>query len=429
MIKKILTPVQEFMRTEAASGVILGIAAVIAIAAANSPLREAYEHLLHLPIRFGIGENEIEKGLSHWINDGLMVIFFLLVGLEIKRELISGELSSLRTAMLPIVSAAGGAIVPAPIYTALCHGTEMQRGWGIPMATDIAFAVGVLTLLGSRVPAWAKIFLMALAVVDDLIAVLVIALFYTDKLNVTALVWAGVIVALLIALNVTNVRWLPAYLGLGVFLWIAVLGSGVHATIAGVVLALTIPAAKGTRETDAAADGVVELLEEEPQADSELAQARLAEAERLIEDVSPLHRLEHMLHPFVAFGVMPLFAFANAGVEIDPSVLGATITSKLTLGVALGLFFGKQIGIVGAYFILAKAGLTAIPFNRKTLRYVHGLSLVAGIGFTMSLFVGGLSFGAGPHFEEAKLAILATSLVAGVAGYAVLRSMPETART
>jgi len=424
----ILTPIQEFMRTEAASGVILGFATIAALVIANSPLQHAYEALLHLPVRFGIGTFDIEKGISHWINDGLMAIFFLLVGLEIKRELKLGELSDPKSAALPIVAATGGAVVPAIIYTIFCHGTAMQRGWAIPMATDIAFAVGVLAVLGSRIPAWGKVFLMALAVVDDLIAVLVIAIFYTSQLNELALLWAGLFVVLLVMMNFLGVRRLMPYLIVGLGLWAATMGSGVHATIAGVVLGMTIPAA-GRRHGD---DKLEEALEDAAEAQkdedgTELEQARLNRITAMLVHESPLHRLEHMLHPIVAFGIMPLFAFANAGVVIDLSIVGETFRAPMSHGIVLGLFFGKQIGIVLAFVVMAKLGLSSQPLNGPNVRLIHGLSLVAGIGFTMSLFVAGLSFNSGPLYEEAKLSILAASLLSGVIGYAMLRRMKAAA--
>ncbi|MBI2213178.1 MAG: Na+/H+ antiporter NhaA [Acidobacteria bacterium] len=426
--EKILTPIQQFMRTEAASGVILGLATMTALVIANSPLHHAYEHLLHIPIRFGIGTFDIEKGISHWINDGLMAVFFLLVGLEIKRELKLGELSDAKSAALPIVAATGGAVVPAIIYTAFCYGTAMQRGWAIPMATDIAFAIGVVAILGSRIPAWGKVFLMALAVVDDLIAVLVIAFFYTSRLNGLALLWASLFLVILLLMNFIGVRRLAPYLIVGFALWTATLGSGVHATIAGVVIGLTIPAARrrdDDEELDEAMEDAVEAQEAEE--GTELEQARLNSLTAMIVQESPLHRLEHMLHPIVAFGIMPLFAFANAGVAIETSIVGDAARSPLSHGIVLGLVFGKQLGIVLAFVVLAKLGLSSQELNGANVRLIHGLSLVAGIGFTMSLFVAGLSFGEGALFEEAKLSILAASLISGAVGYALLRRLEPAA--
>jgi NhaA family Na+:H+ antiporter len=357
-----------------------------------------------------------------------MAIFFLLVGLEIKRELKLGELSDPKSAALPIVAAAGGAAVPAIIYLAFCHGTELAKGWAIPMATDIAFALGVVALLGSRIPPWGKVFLMALAVVDDLIAVLVIAFFYTSSLNVTALLWAALFLVILIVMNLLGVRRLGLYLVAGFGLWAATLGSGVHATVAGVVLGLTIPAVRRNDQDETLEEALEAAIEaQEVEDGSEMEQSRLNQITAMIVHESPLHRLEHLLHPIVAFGIMPIFAFANAGVAIDTSVVGEALRSPMAPGIILGLFFGKQIGIVLSFVILAKLGLASQPLNKANLRLIHGLSLVAGIGFTMSLFVAGLSFVEGPLFEEAKLSILAASAISGAIGYAMLRRLKPVA--
>jgi NhaA family Na+:H+ antiporter len=323
-----------------------------------------------------------------------------------------------------MVAATAGAIVPALIYLAFCRGTVMQPGWAIPMATDIAFAVGVLAILGSRIPAWGKVFLMALAVVDDLIAVLVIAVFYTSELNGLAMLWAALFLVLLVLMNYYGVRRLLPYLIVGFGLWAAMLGSGIHATIAGVLLGMTIPAARPPGEGAALETALEDAAEAQLAEDgTELEQARLNRITAMLVQESPLHRLEHLLHPFVAFGIMPLFAFANAGVAIDMSIAGETLHAPMGRGIVLGLFFGKQIGIVLAFVVMAKLGLSSQPLNGANLRLIHGLSLVAGIGFTMSLFVAGLSFGQGPLYEEAKLSILVASLLSGVIGYALLRRL------
>ncbi len=431
-IAKVLTPVQQFMKTEAASGVVLGIAALLALIIANSPARHAYDEVLHTSFRIGLGSFELDNSIAHWINDGLMAVFFLLVGLEIKREIKYGELSDVRSASLPIAAAVGGAVVPAAIFFAFCVNTEYQAGWAIPMATDIAFAMGTLALLGPRIPSWAKIFLMASAVVDDLLAVLVIAVFYTTDLKIEALMWGALFLGVLIMMNFFGVKAIAPYLLVGLALWIAFLESGVHATIAGVLLGFTIPASRIAKERlRPLSDRIMHLLQADDvvtREERERLQSCLNEVEdRVVDAESPLHRLEHSLHPVVAFGIMPIFAFASAGVAIDTSALGAVLTSKLTLGIVLGLFVGKQIGIVGAWLVLAKLGLSKVELSSNTFRYVHGLSLLAGIGFTMSLFVGGLAFGEGAIFEEAKLAILGASLISGVAGYLLLRSV--TVRT
>jgi Na+:H+ antiporter, NhaA family len=426
-IARVLTPVQEFWSTEAASGIALAIASVLALAVANSPWHHVYEEMLHTSVRVGIGSFEIDQGLSHWINDFLMAIFFLLIGLEIKREIRFGELSDPRSAMLPAFAAVLGAAIPATIFLGFAGGTEFRNGWAIPMATDIAFALGVLALLGNRVPSWAKIFLMASAVVDDLIAVLVIAIFYTANLNLQPLFVGVGLLAILAIMNYLDVKAIVPYLVVGLFLWVAFFQSGVHATVAGVLLGFMVPA---FRKDDAVAQvpeaGLPELVrktQEIPIEQPEVVQAQLTEIDHRVREVSsPLHRLEHMLHPFVAFGIMPVFAFANAGVDVNLAVLSEAVVSPMAIGIALGLFVGKQLGIVGAWVLLAWLGRSTVPLGKESFRTMHGLSLVAGIGFTMSLFVGGLAYGPGPVFEQAKIAVLAASLVAGGCGFLILRT-------
>ncbi len=378
---------KEFLRSEAASGVLLLLAAVAAIALANSALSGAYLHATHLPIRFGEGPLRIDTTLLHAINDGLMAVFFLVVGLEIKREFLMGELSGKGAAILPVAAACGGAAVPAMIYAAFNAGTPSAHGWGIPMATDIAFAVGVLALLGRHVAPVFKVFLTAVAVVDDLIAVLVIAFFYTAGLDMRALgIVAGACV-LLFALNRAKVLALAPYLLVGAVLWAAMAKSGVHATIAGVLLGMSVPAT-----------GI---------------------------ETSPLRRLEHALHPWVAYAIMPVFALANAGVTVPAGQLGALLKSPIALGIVLGLFFGKQVGIFGTTYLLARAKVGAMPVDRRARRSLWGVSLLGGIGFTMSLFVSGLAFRDEAMSDVSKAAILAGSLISGLAGAAVLASISK----
>ena len=377
---------QQFLRTEAASGILLLAAAVAAITLANSPLEDAYTRARHLPIGFGEGSWRVDTTLSHAINDGLMAVFFLLVGLEIKREFLAGELSGKGAAILPVAAAFGGAVVPALVYAFFNSGSAAAHGWGIPMATDIAFAVGVLALLGRHVAPAFKVFLTAVAVVDDLIAVLVIAFFYTTGLDVRALAVVAAAFAALLALNVARVRALAPYLSVGLVLWGAMAASGVHATIAGVLLGAAIPSAGG--------------------------------------DASPLRRLEHALHPWVAYGIMPLFALANAGVTVPAGKACAMLTSPIALGIALGLFFGKQIGIFGITFLLARAGVGSLHVDKRARRSLWGVALLGGIGFTMSLFVSGLAFRDDAMTDVSKAAILAGSLISGLAGAAVLASVP-----
>ena len=362
--------------------------AALALAIAQSPLADAY---------FAAQHREL-AGLSllHWINDGLMAVFFLVVGLEIKRELLDGQLSTWSRRVLPGVAALGGMAVPALLYLAFNGGDpETARGWAIPTATDIAFALGVLALLGSRVPVSLKVFLTALAILDDLGAVVVIALFYTGELSPVFLALAGGALAALALLNRFGVVALTPYLLLGAALWAFVLRSGVHATLAGVALALTIP----LRPTPGRPD----------------------------DPHSPLHRLERGLHPWVAFGVLPLFGFANAGVSLA-GVRADMLLAPLPLGIALGLFLGKQLGVFGAAWLAVRSGRAELPAH-ATWAQLYGIALLCGIGFTMSLFIGGLAFpGEAARMDAAKLGVLCGSLVSGLVGWALLRVAPPEPR-
>ncbi|MCE3288543.1 MAG: nhaA [Caulobacter sp.] len=370
---------RELLESEAAGGVLLMGAAAIALFVANSALAESYFKLLHAPL----------GGLDvlHWINDGLMALFFLFVGLEIKREFLDGQLSTWANRALPGIAAAGGIIVPGLIYAALNLGqASTLRGWAIPTATDIAFALGVLSLLGSRVPTSLKVFLATLAIVDDLAAVLVIAVFYTAELNLAALGGAGLVTLLLIGLNRLKVTRLAPYLALGAALWWLVLLSGIHATVAGVVLALTIP----LRRSKAAPDDMT----------------------------SPLHRLEHGLSPWVAFLIVPVFGFANAGVSFGGMSLGVLL-EPVTLGVALGLFVGKQVGVFAAAALAIKLRLANLPVAASWAQ-LYGVALLCGIGFTMSLFIGLLAFPDPALQDEVKVGVLAGSLLSALCGAALL---------
>lgn len=370
---------REFLDSEAAGGVLLMAAAVLALFVANSPLAQSYFQLLHAPV----------AGLDvlHWINDGLMALFFLFVGLEIKRELLDGQLSIRANRALPGIAAVGGVIVPGVIYAAINTGQiDTIRGWAIPTATDIAFALGVLSLLGSRVPTSLKVFLATLAIVDDLVAVLMIAIFYTAELNLAALGGAGVATLLLVGLNRLKITRLAPYLVLGTVLWWLVLLSGVHATVAGVVLALTIP----LRKSKSAPDDMT----------------------------SPLHRLEHGLSPWVAFLVVPLFGFANAGVSFVGMSVGVLL-EPVTLGVALGLFIGKQVGVFGAAALAIKLRLANLPVAASWPQ-LYGVALLCGIGLTMSLFIGLLAFPDPALQDEVKVGVLAGSLLSAVCGAALL---------
>ncbi len=370
---------REFLESGAAGGLLLMAAAILALWVANSPLADTYFQLLHAPL----------AGLDvlHWINDGLMALFFLFVGLEIKREFLDGQLSTWANRALPGIAAAGGIIVPGLLYAALNLGQPATlRGWAVPTATDIAFALGVLSLLGSRVPTSLKVFLATLAIVDDLAAVLVIAVFYTADLNLAALSGAAVATALLVGLNRLKVTRLAPYLALGAGLWWLVLLSGVHATVAGVILALTIP----LRRTRGAPDDMT----------------------------SPLHRLEHGLSPWVAFLIVPVFGFANAGVSFAAMTLGMLL-APVTLGVALGLFVGKQIGVFGAAFLAIRFRLANLPVAASWAQ-LYGVALLCGIGFTMSLFIGLLAFPDPILQQEVKVGVLMGSLASALCGAAVL---------
>lgn len=424
---------QEFFDSESSSGILLIVVTILALITANTFLNSYYQDLLHIHITFGIPGAMIDMSLHHWVNDGLMAIFFLVIGLEIKRELVSGELSDFRSALLPVVAAIGGAIVPAAIFLLFNSGNEFKNGWGITMATDIAFAVGILTILGSRIPLWAKVFLSALAVVDDLIAVLVIAIFYTSDINTTALIVAGISLAILGILNFRKVTSLTPYLLVGFILWFAVLKSGIHATIAGVLLGFMIPIIKPTKNNELVekAENGVKLFKDSTKADlGKKGKELKAEALNYLEDIivkaeSPLHRLEHKLHSFSAFIIVPIFAFANAGVVFNAEVLSEAFSSPLTYGIIAGLFIGKQIGVFGATWILTKFGLTNIKQNKETWSIVYGISLLSGIGFTMSLFVSGLAFTDIDIIEQSKIGILAASLLAGLLGFFILKAFTK----
>jgi NhaA family Na+:H+ antiporter len=417
---------QEFIHRSASGGIVLMLAAVIALVLANSPLAEAYDHLLHTYIGISVGTFQLKLSLLHWINDALMAIFFFVVGLEIKRELRVGELANVRAALLPIVAATGGAILPALIYAALNFGSPGIIGWGIPMATDIAFAIGVLALLGKRVPFPLTVFVTAVAIVDDLIAVLVIALFYSGGINFLALGIGFAVIALLLLGNLFGIRAILFYLALGVVVWLAFLQSGVHATVAGVLVAWTVPS---RNRIDAPtflglARGILDRFEKSQANPSrmltdEVQQSAVLELEDACEHVqAPLQKLEHSLHTWVAFAIMPIFALANAGVGVSFGDLPEG-SSMVMLGIMLGLVLGKPIGLVGISWLAVRAGVTMLPAGVQWSHMV-GAGFLAGIGFTMSLFVATLGFGESPLLEAAKLGILGASIIAGVLGFVLL---------
>jgi Na+:H+ antiporter, NhaA family len=434
LVTRALLPFQQFVEAGSMSGILLIACTLAALAWANSPWQAGYHHLLDTRFVIGVPAHPLNLTLHHWINDGLMSVFFLLVGLEIKRELIDGELSSVRQATLPISAALGGMLFPALLYLAVNSSGESAAGWGIPMATDIAFALGILTLLGPRVPLGLKIFLTALAIVDDMGAVLVIALFYTNAIDVTMLTVAVATLAALVVLNVTGVRMLLPYLVLGLVLWLSTLASGIHSTIAGVALALTIPtrahvdarqfSSRARRILDAfdtSTSGRSVALSDEAQRGAITALESVAIAVQ-----APLLRLERSLHGVVAFFIMPVFALANAGVPLDD--VGTMIGEGTSLGIALGLLVGKPLGISLFSWLSVRLRLTDLPAGVGWTAII-GASCLGGIGFTMSLFIAGLAFGESPLVDVAKVGVLGASTIAGLAGYTILRrSMRARAR-
>ena len=419
MITRIYKPFETFFKQEAAGGIVLLVCAAVAMIWANTGLSSVYFALWDTTITVGAGGFEISKPLLLWINDGLMAIFFFVVGLEIKREVLTGELSSPRKAGLALAGALGGMVVPALFYVAVNLGTDTISGWGIPMATDIAFALGVLALMGDRAPLSLKVFLTALAIVDDLGAVLVIALFYTAEISIASLVVGFVILGVLFMLNRLGVTRTAVYVLLGIALWVAFLKSGVHATIAGVLLALTIPA---RRQIDAPSfrERVGDLLEVFDRQPEKRQHAVHSIELAAVQVESPLLRMEHALHGWVAFVIIPIFALANAGVAIGGE-LGAAFGNPVTLGVLLGLVFGKQIGVMLFAWLSVKLNLADLP-EGIGWRQIYGVSLLTGIGFTMSLFIANLAFGDPAVLDDAKIGILVASLISGVAGWFALKS-------
>ncbi|WJG24888.1 Na+/H+ antiporter NhaA [Vibrio furnissii] len=377
--------IRDFFKLESAGGIILVIAAVVAMTIANSPLNDVYQGVLHSYV--------MGMSVSHWINDGLMAVFFLLIGLEVKRELLEGALKSRETAIFPAIAAVGGMLAPALIYVLFNAGDpEAIQGWAIPAATDIAFALGIMALLGKRVPVSLKVFLLALAIIDDLGVVVIIALFYTSDLSTMALVVGFIMTAVLFVMNAKHVTKISLYTVMGLILWVAVLKSGVHATLAGVVIGFAIPLKGKAGEH------------------------------------SPLKHMEHALHPYVAFAILPLFAFANAGISLD-GVSMSGLASTLPLGVALGLLVGKPLGIFSFSVAAVKLGVAKLP-EGINFKHIFAVSILCGIGFTMSIFISSLAFGSAhaDYDTYARLGILMGSTTAAILGYVLLRmSLPKTA--
>jgi len=427
--ERIYTPFEHFLHSQTTSGLVLIAATLLALILANSPLVEVYNHLIHTKINFSVGSWHLSHSLHHWINDGLMAIFFFMVGLEIKREILVGELSILKNAILPIVAAIGGMVFPALIYTYFNYGEISGNGWGIPMATDIAFAISALVLLGKRVSPALVTFLVALAIVDDLGAVLVIAIFYTKQIIFLPLLLAFISFALLLVFNRMGIHMILPYFIISMFMWFFMLESGVHATIAGVLAALTIPSRpkfeplKFTRK-------IRDLLDEYDSypiatdfTTHDKQKAILNTIKRRIHEVgSPAQRLEQALHLPVGLVVLPIFALANAGINIDFSSISSAIMSDVSIGIIMGLILGKVIGIFGVSFLAIKIGIAKLP-EHTTMYQILGVSFLGGIGFTMSIFVADLAFiDSDILIFEAKIGVLFASLVSGVIGYSMLRN-------
>ncbi|MFT3901746.1 MAG: Na+/H+ antiporter NhaA [Niabella sp.] len=435
-IEKITQPIQGFIRQEKAGGIVLGVSVVIALVLANSPIAETYHHILEHTFGFQWdGATYFEFNLHHWINDGLMAMFFFVVGLELKREFIGGELSNPRQAILPIGAALGGMIVPALIYSLLNPSGEVHRGWGIPMATDIAFALGVLYLLGKKIPLSLKIFLTTLAIADDLGAVLVIAIFYTTDISMIHLM-TGIFILLIMYLgNRLGVRSILFYAILGICgVWTNFLLSGVHATIAAVLAAFTIPANVKIREAFFVNEiqkylklfQNIDPNENKPTLTHEQLMIMEEIKQTTVAATPPLQRLEHALHPAVTFIIIPIFALANAGVSLDID-MEHLFSTNVALGVALGLLIGKVTGVVGFTWLLIKLKVAKYP-KAMNIRNLLGLGLLASIGFTMSLFITSLAFTNEEYMVQAKIGIFAASILGGIAGYIVLNKSSKPAK-
>jgi NhaA family Na+:H+ antiporter len=431
----LLSPFQLFLRTEASGGILLLVCAAVALIWANSPWSQSYHDFFHtnISVKFGAYDT-LDAGLSHWINDGLMVIFFFVVGLEIKREVLRGELATPRKAAVAIAAAVGGMAAPAIVYAVLNWGKPGISGWAIPAATDIAFALGIMALLGDRVPTSLKVFLAALAIVDDIGAVLIIAIFYTSDVSLLALGAAGVLLVLLIVANLVGIRRPLVYAILGVGVWIAFLESGVHATIAGVVVAFTIPSRcriKGARFVSFARTALDEFERGSGNEDDIMTNPTRQSAVHALEAAckhveTPLTRMEHALHPWVSFLIVPLFALANAGVSLTEGI-GTALSSSVGLGVLFGLFVGKQVGVTALTWAAVRGRVGQLPAE-TTWKQLYGSGWLAGIGFTMSLFIANLAFPEDPQLLEfAKVGILTGSLVSGIGGFCILRWAPKGA--
>ncbi|QPH40599.1 Na+/H+ antiporter NhaA [Pedobacter endophyticus] len=427
-IERIIAPVNRFIHLEYTSGVVLLLSVIAAILWANSGFSDSYHHLWHLDLSVTFDEYHFSRPLHVWINDGLMAIFFFVIGLELKREFMDGELSSFRKAVMPMGAAVGGMVVPAILYTVINIDSGARHGWGIPMATDIAFALALLSMAGKNIPTSVKVFLSALAVADDLGAVLVIAFFYTNQVNFNALGIAGIFLLVLIIGNRMGIRNSSFYLIIGITVWIGFLLSGVHATIAGVLVAFTIPVTRRINENEYSQNlrRLSYDFEKEVPSNSTLTTPEQHQTIQHVKNLSlaaetPLQKIEHALHPWVAFLIMPLFALANAGIHIDGGFFGSLI-NPISIGVVAGLVIGKFAGIMIFTLLMVRLGIGRLP-SGANWKHLTGIALLAGVGFTMSLFISGLAFSKPEFVEQAKYGILIASVLSGLTGFLFLRKI------
>ncbi len=422
--RQVVLPAENFIHSETAGALFLLGAALLAIAWANSPWRDAYFHLRETFITLRLGPLNLTEDVSHWINDGLMTIFFFVVALEIKRELVHGELSAFRKAALPVAGALGGMVVPVIVFFAFNWKGPGAHGWGIPMATDIAFALGVLALLGDRIPFSVRVFLLAYAIVDDIGAILVIAIFYSGQISLPALGLAAAVLVLIVTARFAGVRNIAIYIILGLVLWLAVFESGIHATIAGVVLGLLTPASSWFGSEEAAS----ELEKTLPHLRAAIKDQHRERAEAILGEIdmlsrhseAPVERIQRLVHPWTSFVILPLFALANAGITFSPHLLHGALTSPITLGIGSALFFGKFFGLTLFAWGAVRLGIAALP-DATTWRHILGTALLGGIGFTVSIFISDLAYHDAQMISEAKIGILITSLLAATAGWCFLR--------
>lgn len=429
-IERLLTPIHRFIHQEFTGGIVLFAAVIIAIVWANSAWHDSYHHLWETRLAVSFAGNALDQPLHIWINDGLMALFFFVIGLELKREFMAGELSSIKKASLPMVAALGGMLVPALIYALINKGMPSAKGWGIPMATDIAFALALLSLAGRQIPSSVKVFLSALAVADDLGAVLVIALFYTASIAYIPLIAGACLLGLLVLGNALGIRSSLFYLLVGIAVWLCFLSSGVHATIAGVLVAFTIPARTKINEQEyvSCLNAYTRQFEQEMPLDGSLT---TAEQHRTIEKIkqlsldaeTPLQKIEYGLHPWVAFVIMPLFALANSGMVIGSDFF-STLLNPVSLGVAIGLLLGKFIGVLLFTWLMVRLKIAGLP-QFATWRHIAGVAVLAGVGFTMSLFITGLAFNDADMIDQSKYGILISSVIAGTIGILILKTAKQ----